>query len=317
MDLACDRGGHQGIRLRRRCVHGLRASWDRHRRRGRRRCPGPRCRASEFRRIAAVERPGGLDPDRGRLGRHPHAARFGDRLGRGRCRGRRDRRNDRSARRAAGGFARPARHATCRRSARLRGPPDAAPAAPARPAACRRADAGGIRSAGSARGCRARADRVSASERSRARNGACRSGAGGGGTTVAAQTPLDAAACSGDAPDRGARSAEAASAAAERSRFREAGRRAGHPGSAGGRVARDRHGASVNRPGSRARTRSRGNARRAETRACSCAGFAAPVDAAPRSNTRPGRPPPAPPTGREAAHGRSGGAKPRAYHGRP
>ena len=122
---------------------------------------------------------------------------------------------------------------------------------------------------------------------------------------------------SGDAPDRDARSAEAASAAAERSPPREAGRRAGNAASAGDRAARDRHGASVNHPGRRARTHCRGHAGRAETRAEPCSGFAAAVDATPRGNTRPGRRPPAPPTGREAVRGRSGGAKPRAYHGRP
>src|SRR5215204_3040681 len=48
----------------------------------------PAAGASELRRVAAVERPGILDPDYGRLGRHPHAARLADRLGRGRRRGR-------------------------------------------------------------------------------------------------------------------------------------------------------------------------------------------------------------------------------------
>ena len=50
-----------------------------------------------LRRVAAVERPGGLDPDRGRLGRHAHAARpvivsVGDGVAEGETR-----RDDRSA----------------------------------------------------------------------------------------------------------------------------------------------------------------------------------------------------------------------------
>ena len=57
-------------------------------------------------------------------------------------------------------------------------------------------------SPGGARRCRARADRVSAFDRGGAQNGSGRSGPRGDGTTAADQTPLDAAAWSGDARPR-------------------------------------------------------------------------------------------------------------------
>jgi hypothetical protein len=317
VDLAGEWGGHSWIRLRRRCLHGVWTSGDRHRRSRRLGCRGPCAGAGDVRRIAALERPHGVDPDRRRLGGDPHAARLGARLGRGRRGGRRDRRDHRGAGRAGGGSPRPAWHPARRRSTRLRGPVDAASSAGACPAACVRTVACHVCSAAGTRSPRAGARRVVDLERGHPRNSSCRRGAWGGGATGGGATPAGTGAPTGVALDEDELAVEAASAATERSPLREAVRRAGDAGSAGDRGARDPHGAPGNRSRRGARTDRRGRAGRAENRARARTGHATAVDPAPRGESRPGRPPPAPPTRPEVARRRSGGAKARAYHGRP